>query len=1012
MERKKSMPADPDAPKLFGPRVDRGAELLKSIRAYDNALNSMSDEEAASKWLDLFESFCLMKNPTLPYYPSTYVSMDSLFKICLKPSAWKLIQAKLDQMLKETENPSDYLFKTATVFHALNMDIPALKSDIERGKKIAEQKNRMNEEISQAYCESLEYYVKTIENYDKPYSAELDRFLSDLAVLEKKPPTYARIIRIPDLYNLVGKEEAVKIIRRILEVPNLAIGTSSNHQQTKQLAAVLVLESIDTLKTPQWALCDDFHSGKLYKAMSEKFTEPGPVSDVFEDPYRKSSQSLGIVMTEDEKAEEIIYNRLAFGEGGIKFKADLNQIMRDFNRDNIDEAWEKYTALLKVWKRYKPDETQKIPEALELNSFLRKVPADCFYSLYLKTYEIDPKSCHMNVLFKSALLAGKELDMMAFLEKIINSLPEKSFGVKAELTVWKGMLYAAMDKPEKAAELYMDVLAMQTHYKHNDSTNGSLPDDMDNYRLKSSIGNAASALISLGKIIDIPEYKTEACKWQLDRALENGDVYTSDWEDRLNDFFHNKDYSGAERFIVDIAVKYMKIKYVPDPDEEYALGIDMFMRDYISALGKVYYKAGRNDELVYLLMQSPWYEKNKEWDAETGFILAKALHASGQKNKVLAEIKHLLFKTRNYDDLYEFFLEIAPADTVIPFLDKLYSYDAFEERPLIWKAEFLRRQGKFAEAENVIKQALKVDPTDGGQDAGQRVKAYAVFAEILTSLGKDKDAESFRNVVKSVRIAEEGDSLHSAGLYKRSLAKYEEAQKFFADAYCVQWRLGKRLMELGQRAEAEKHFDIAFERMPEQFGQVASFCFRCEGVFEDNQSMSSGEKVLSRLVSEGSKRPQVYYLLGQLREKQGRYADAYDSYKKALELDPLYMDVLKQMRNISSRFPLSCSEQDALRVKNMQLDPYGERGGTEVNDTLSVCRFIFLLNKIDENRERIQAEYPETIKPMAGSIDIAAYYQLKKHDVDRGFNNIRRSHLLMECFANRLLFLSGRINFN
>ncbi len=1009
MERKKSKSSESPLSKIFAPRVDRGIEFLKSFDVYKTTQSSMSDEEAASKWLELFDRFCVLKAYN-QIYRSDF-SIETLAGACLNPSSWKIIQRHLDQKLKEDKTPSDYLCKAAAIFHALNMDIPALREDIKRGRTIAKSKKRMNVEMSLENCLALEYYVKAVENYDKPYSVQLDSFLVDLAFLEKTPPTSVRLIRIPDLYNLAGKKEAAQIIRRLLNIPNVAIDAPEGAEQTEKLAVSLALEFIDKLKTPQWALCDNFYSGQLYKAMSSRFT--GDVPDAFMECKERNWQSyISIQPKKEESEESLMYRRLSSTDSGTKLDADLTQVFCDLTRNNIDASVSRYAAVLKHWKKYKPDLYQNILGGLKPESFLQYVPADCFYSFYIKTYELDPENFKWNALFKAAVRAGREENMLEFLDKILQTLPKDSSLAKAELTLCKGKLYAAMDKPEKAAALYMDVLSMLKYYKKNDPKHYDSTIYEFNNKLHLCIDDAESALICLGNVLSVPAYKNAAFKSKLDWCLIMKAVFGDDLEGSLDDYFQNKDYAGAESFIVDSAQKFMKMRYLPSPEDEYSIGAEMYLDKYIAAIAEIYYNAGRNEELIYLLTQSPWYTKNSGWDTKTALMLTKALHASGQKDKALVEIKHLLFKTRNDDELYEFFLEIAPADTVIPFLDKLYSYDAFEERPLIWKAEFLRRQGKFAEAENVIKQALKVDPTDGGQDAGQRVKAYAVFAEILTSLGKDKDAESFRNVVKSVRIAEEGDSLHSAGLYKRSLAKYEEAQKFFADAYCVQWRLGKRLMELGQRAEAEKHFDIAFERMPEQFGQVASFCFRCEGVFEDNQSMSSGEKVLSRLVSEGSKRPQVYYLLGQLREKQGRYADAYDSYKKALELDPLYMDVLKQMRNISSRFPLSCSEQDALRVKNMQLDPYGERGGTEVNDTLSVCRFIFLLNKIDENRERIQAEYPETIKPMAGSIDIAAYYQLKKHDVDRGFNNIRRSHLLMECFANRLLFLSGRINFN
>jgi len=99
---------------------------------------------------------------------------------------------------------------------------------------------------------------------------------------------------------------------------------------------------------------------------------------------------------------------------------------------------------------------------------------------------------------------------------------------------------------------------------------------------------------------------------------------------------------------------------------------------------------------------------------------------------------------------------------------------------------------------------------------------------------------------------------------RRSLDFYDKAAGYFADAYCVQWRLAKRLDDMGKAAEAAEHYRIAFERMPEQFGEVASLCFGCEGIFDSQQSRSTAESVLLRLEKTEPKRPQVCYLIGQL----------------------------------------------------------------------------------------------------------------------------------------------------
>ena len=54
--------------------------------------------------------------------------------------------------------------------------------------------------------------------------------------------------------------------------------------------------------------------------------------------------------------------------------------------------------------------------------------------------------------------------------------------------------------------------------------------------------------------------------------------------------------------------------------------------------------------------------------------------------------------------------------------------DRFQARPLIWKASALLNAGKVNEAEAAIKKAISIDPSDGEQGRGNRMRAYAVLA--------------------------------------------------------------------------------------------------------------------------------------------------------------------------------------------------------------------------------------------------------------------------------------------
>jgi len=137
----------------------------------------------------------------------------------------------------------------------------------------------------------------------------------------------------------------------------------------------------------------------------------------------------------------------------------------------------------------------------------------------------------------------------------------------------------------------------------------------------------------------------------------------------------------------------------------------------------------------------------------------------------------------------------------------------------------------------------------------------------------------------------------------------------------VQWRLAERLSSIGDLDGARMHYEIAFERMPEQFGQVANFCFGCEGVFTHQQSVSVAEDVLTRVAKLSPNKPQVHYLLGQLREAQGRKGEAYFHFRRAAELDPRYLDAWKSAYELRNDVFLSQEEMDDIALRMVRLDP-------------------------------------------------------------------------------------------
>jgi tetratricopeptide (TPR) repeat protein len=193
----------------------------------------------------------------------------------------------------------------------------------------------------------------------------------------------------------------------------------------------------------------------------------------------------------------------------------------------------------------------------------------------------------------------------------------------------------------------------------------------------------------------------------------------------------------------------------------------------------------------------------------------------------------------------------------------------------------------------------------------------------MVKKGDDEQAKFLQGVVSAIRKSERGDDWWYAGMQKRAIDIYEESLNDFADAYCIQSRLALRYSEMGDFEKAEEHYRRAFELMPESFGRVESHCFGCEGAFSGEVAQGIAERVFLKLAKEMPDRAQVFYLLGYLREQQGRDVEAAAYFKKAVEIDPDYINAWSKLRSLADEAGLSSEDRDQISLQLFRLDPYG-----------------------------------------------------------------------------------------
>jgi tetratricopeptide (TPR) repeat protein len=201
------------------------------------------------------------------------------------------------------------------------------------------------------------------------------------------------------------------------------------------------------------------------------------------------------------------------------------------------------------------------------------------------------------------------------------------------------------------------------------------------------------------------------------------------------------------------------------------------------------------------------------------------------------------------------------------------------------------------------------------------MRVYAFMAQALRGKGDNAKAKFFEDVVRSIRLAETADRWFETGAYAHAIAFYRQALGFFQDAYCIQSRLAVRLAAEGKIDEAAEHYRRAFEQMPDSFGRVESHCFGCEQVFAGEKSQGVAEQVFTTMLAARPDKPQLHYLMGYLRMEQERPADAAGHFRRAVELDPLYLNAWDKLAGLESKLHFPPVQRDELLLKLLELDP-------------------------------------------------------------------------------------------
>lgn len=909
--------------------TDEIAQLKRALETYRRDAATLAPDAAAAGWLSLFDQLVRLPAEKLhrqPYHDR--LSVGSLVEALPPPAAWDALAAAIRTRTEKTNAPRELGLRILGAILSgrgteQNAALVRLRAAIKADKKLESYQAEQLRETADTLAAAI-----TSASGD---SARLAAFERELKQLET--PGSARVryggasLAVPDLVRFAGRAAAEPLLVRALRL-DAELHLWSAGESTRRALSELALLHVDRLKRPRWDLVTSLQDVALYEALARKF----PAKSADDDHERRSATVvylLGLIAADRvDDATALVFNpETRFDRSGVSFGYGSNNLFTQLQRagrgdatfDFLRQALTRDPAL-PFWDAFITVSAQqsRAGDALALlRATLAKpdLPAD--------------EAASLRSRYVTALLAADELDegLQILRAQIAEgrraaAAPAADDTASAATSVTASFTPSLADLQAAGIELTADIVALLEAGAGSLASGGA-------HDLRGDQSSRITRLLKLGRLLEKPELIEEglAAGRELLPRLGERESYAAD--DLVTHLVETLERLGrateAEALLLEQLTRLVREEKEPRR---------MRTQTALIRLAGLYSRAGRHEDVLRLFTGSPDLGAAdlselpiQSYGSDTGsahLLIADALAATGRA----AEARRILIRVAQnrpgHDPAYERLEKLGGPDHAA-LLDELARIDRFEERPLIWKARLLLAAGDLAAAERTIRDAIAIDPSDGEQPKGDRMRAYAVLGDILERRGDAEQAAFMRGAVAAIRLSEQADDWWSAGLLTRAVRLYEKSLHAFADAYCIQSRLALRYNELGDFAKAEEHYRRAFELMPDSFGRVESHCFGCEGAFDGPRAQNIADKVFTRLAEEPSPRAQVFYLLGYLRASQERPADAAENFRKALALDPDYLNAWVKLQNLADEFHLPAAEREAAALAILRLDPEGRR---------------------------------------------------------------------------------------
>ncbi|SIO09165.1 Tetratricopeptide repeat-containing protein [Singulisphaera sp. GP187] len=899
--------------------AQEAAELRKTIRTLPKKLEMLAPAEAAAAWLAMYDEW--QAKPLAVRAEQQQLQFSELFDALPSPEAWPELAALIDaRPVAGNDEAQMRALALRMLGHRLTNRTDLLKQDLEHALKFVETPKKPGENENEGgqgaklggdfrardgfddWRQNLRRELVLVKQEVDPLSA-VEQFRLDLVSLDLEQGSS---LTVPDLVRLIGPEAATPMLEQAL-LKNVQLefrslrGFDPIEDETVKLARELARKHLKELTHPHWELCQSIDASDLFEAFAAMPKSAGAYSN------------------------QVDRSAIAAYVAGLIIRDRPKDLVKYLTESPSKDAGTRSDQIAMSLRSSIVPQLERAGHAQKAHAFLVEA---------LKSH---PELPLWDTFIELSARLGQSPEALTILDSAL-ARDTLSPAKRRSLQQVRADALLATDRIE-------DGVAQSLKLAADDGGNG------DSWQGGQSRLGLALRVAEIGRLQERDEWLrqgTDLAEKLLSDESQGGDI-----ADLVGLLIDVGQLARAERLILsDLAKQTAEEK----PIVRFQRSRDFGNDSPLEQLLRVYDKAGRAADVVTLLEEAPWWSQTDIGEflvanstlhgkhgerptVPTPLIAARSLVAVGRTDEARRIATAMVTQWPSFDPGWQLALELT-GDEFAPLAERVFARDRFEERPLIWLAKFHLDRGNVAKSEALARQAIVIDPSDGEQGRGDRMRAYAVLAEVLRKRGDAKTAAIYEGAVKAIRLAERADQFHQAGMLSRGIRMYRESLTYFADAYCIQSRLAVQLAQSGDLEAASEHYKRAFELMPESFGRVESHCFGCEGVFGGLIAEQIAEQVFMKLVAAEPENPRVHYLLGYLRKSESRDAEAVKSFREAVRLDPDYLNAWQKLLSFADP-ALTAEERDQATFEVLRLDPFGRHLSADVsrrNESIDIAK--------------------------------------------------------------------------